>query len=86
MLALLIVCLGMCVTCFIPSVHDVEHTVPTTGDVCGRYVVCITTRLCMQAIQCFDYVSGADVCVGCVYGMSVWDMFYLSLRACACTK
>ena len=64
-------------TCFIPSVHDVEHTVPTTGDVCGRYVVCITTCLCMQDIQCFDCVSGADVCVGCVYGMSVWD-------ACAC--
>ena len=45
MLALLIVCLGMHVTCFIPSVHDVEHTVPATGDVCVGYVVCITTYL-----------------------------------------
>ena len=51
-------------TCFIPSVHDVEHTVPATGDVCVGYVVCFTTRLCMQAIQCFDCVSGADVCMG----------------------
>ena len=41
MLAQLIACLGM--TCFIPSVHDVEHTVPATGDVCVVYVVCITT-------------------------------------------
>ena len=63
-LALLIVCLGM--TCFMPSVHDVEHTVPATGDVCVGYVVCITTCLCMQAIQCFDCVSGADVCMGYV--------------------
>ena len=37
-------------TCFIPSVHDVEHTVPATGDVCVGYVVCITTCLCMQAM------------------------------------
>ena len=66
MLAILIVCLGMCVTCFIPSVHDVEHTVPATGDVCVGYVVCITTCLCMHAIQCFDCVSGADVCMGYV--------------------
>ena len=51
-------------TCFILSVHDVEHTVPATGDVCVGYVVCFTTCLCMQAIQCFDCVSGADVCVG----------------------
>ena len=35
-------------TCFIPSVHEVEHTVPATGDVCVGYVVCITTCLCMQ--------------------------------------
>ena len=63
-LALSIVCLGERVTCFIPSVHDVEHTVPATGDVCVGYVVCITTCLCMQTIQCFDCVSGADVCMG----------------------
>ena len=56
-------------TCFIPSVHDVEQTVPATGDVCVGYVVCITTCLCMQAIQCFTSVSL----------MSVWDMFYLRI-------
>ena len=57
---------GMCVICFLPSVRDVEHTVPATGDVCVGYAVCITTCLCMQAIQCFDCVSGADVCMGYV--------------------
>ena len=46
-----IVCLGICVTCFIPSVHDVEHTVPVTGDVSVGYVVCITTFLCMYKIS-----------------------------------
>ena len=51
MLAILIVCLGERVTCFIPSVHDVEQTVPATGDVCVGYVVCITTRLCMYKIS-----------------------------------
>ena len=49
---------------FIPCVHDVEHTIPATGDVCVGYVVCITTCMCMQAIQCFDCVSGTDVCMG----------------------
>ena len=51
MVALLIVCLGKRVICFIPSVYDVEHTVPATGDVCVGYVVCITTCLCMQAMR-----------------------------------
>ena len=78
MLALLIVCLGMRVTCFIPSVHDVEHTVPATGDVCVGYVVCITTCLFMQAIQCFDCVSGADVCMG--------HVLLITTCTCACTK
>ena len=63
-LALSIVCLEEGVTCFISCVHYVEHTVPATGDVCVGYVVCITTCLCMQAIQCFDCVSGADVSMG----------------------
>ena len=51
MLALLIVRLGMRVTCFVPSVHDVEHTVPATGDVCVGYVVCITTCLCSNVFM-----------------------------------
>ena len=40
------------------------HSIPATGDVCVGYVVCITTCLCMQAIQRFDCVSGADVSMG----------------------
>ena len=86
-----IVCLGMHVTCFIPSVHDVEHTVPATGDVCVGYVVCTTTCLCMQAIQCFDCVSGADVCMGhalliftrlCMYKLSDETWHLNILHAC----
>ena len=53
-------------TCFIPSVHDVEHTEPTTGDVCvGAMLYAL-----LHACACKPYnaliVSGADVCMGYV--------------------
>ena len=53
MLSLFIVCLGKRVTCFIPSVHDVEHTVPATGDVCVGYVASTTRAyIRMQEPRC----------------------------------
>ena len=77
-LALLIVRLGMRVTCFIPSVHDVEHTVPATGDVCVGAMLYVLLHACAckpynALIVCLGLMSVWDVCMGyvCLYYMLV---------------
>ena len=47
MLALLIVCLGMCVTCFTPSVHDVEHAV--------LHALCLCVSICVLCKYMYVY-------------------------------
>ena len=56
-IALLIVCLRLPVTCFTPSVHDVEHAVLHALCLCVSIVCCANTCMCTVHVTSYLFFS-----------------------------